>query len=144
MTGDRYFSERVTTNKKRIEQSSISYAMGRVGCVTGCRPTILYFWNILTLTRKGWKQKKQLEVRVVEVRSTKWLLGLIPKGCIKTYEIVTQAITNNGKRTVLVVDYFTPIHLIRRSKTDTVSNTKYMYTIIITMFKNVPALPAWP
>ncbi len=55
-------------------------------------------------------------------------MGMSQMASFKIDEIVTQAITNKWKL-VLVVDDYTSVHSIRRTKTDTLSNAKYMCTM---------------
>ena len=56
-------------------------------------------------------------------------------------DVVAEAITNK-QQLVLIVDDYTTIHSIRRPQDEELTNADFFCTIIIKVFKNVPAITA--
>ena len=59
----------------------------------------------------------------------------------KMDDVVAEAIINKWQL-VLIVDDYTLIHSIRRPQDEELTNANFVCTIIIKVFKNVPAIPA--
>ena len=58
-------------------------------------------------------------------------------------DLVTEAIAKKYQ-IVLIIDDYTAIHNIRRPTTSQSCNPKSMFTILVKLFRNIPAIPASP
>ena len=80
----------------------------------------------------------------VSISKVDKLVTQLSEGSAQSIDQVVNEAIKHEWQLVLVVDDYTAIHTIRRPLTTTLTHPKTMCTIIIKVFKNVPAIPAYP
>ncbi|XP_028515844.1 uncharacterized protein LOC114575348 [Exaiptasia diaphana] len=143
MTDERHSSERIAFNKKRTVVILYKLCYGLSQLCNWLQTDHAVFLKNSNVNKEALITQRVMGNSCSKTKTNDMILAMYQSAAKEINNIVEQAISNKWQ-VVLVIDDYTSIHSIRRPKTETLSNPKYMCTIIMKVFKNVQAVPACP
>ena len=142
MTSERHSEDRIKTNQQRRVAILYKLCFGLSQVCNWLQTDDAVFLHQSDLNQQDFDTVRKMGGSCCRRLAGNLLNHLSNSNHQKISELINDAIQHQWQL-VLVIDDFTSIHTRRRPTTDKLSQSKSMCTIIIKVFKNIKAIPAY-